>query len=598
MTILFSDSFVDAGSPRTLNGHVPDNGSGSGWTSGDSTLYVNYDNLYATYAADPWDGAAGSATYDLTYLGSSRPSTALVSLGLFASGETGYHGTNKDQLKVTLNCENGTVIFTLTYRGSDRGWTMTLSGTAITTATYDDWPVVGEAHRLDILIHPNNTVSAALKKDLYDPFTDVPENHFANPMQFSTTGAGAIGKVNSIDLYLQGDTTVKNILYATDPLGSGPGSATLALTSPSPQVFIGGGIRAALTAPAMKAAVTFAVPTHSTIDVKSPPFKSAATATFATSAQGFAGSMPSPNVSARGGANVVTAMGSAKASAQATAYGKATASLSVPKAVVAAQATATKTWGMALKGPAATISARGGANIRLTLTNGWNVDAHVASGCTAEITTASPMFAVALTGRISEVGRIVSSMPMPTLGRTGRITASLGIPKVSITATRVVPFTTEAYAVNLRHVDPQNETDEVTHFTGFPFTHIVRHLNEYYGVGPSGVFRFGGATDDGADIAYDVETAKTDFGEVNLKTVAAAYLGGRIGSAQTVKLIAGETTPETYAFTTPRSDKAQSYRQVFGRGVKSRYYALGVSGVDEFQLDSIDAEVNKLSRRI
>ena len=63
-------------------------------------------------------------------------------------------------------------------------------------------------------------------------------------------------------------------------------------------------------------------------------------------------------------------------------------------------------------------------------------------------------------------------------------------------------------------------------------------------------------------------------------------------------LFAGETGAESYAYDTPRGPGAQNHREKFGRGVKSRYFALGWKGDGALALDSIELEINKLTRRI
>ena len=75
-------------------------------------------------------------------------------------------------------------------------------------------------------------------------------------------------------------------------------------------------------------------------------------------------------------------------------------------------------------------------------------------------------------------------------------------------------------------------------------------------------------------------------------------IGGRMGAASTVSITAGEATPVSYSYTTPRGPLAQNYRQPFGRGIKARYFSFGVSGSDVLEIDSIDLDVLTLKRRI
>ncbi|MGL4807117.1 MAG: hypothetical protein ACRC4O_00100, partial [Giesbergeria sp.] len=138
----------------------------------------------------------------------------------------------------------------------------------------------------------------------------------------------------------------------------------------------------------------------------------------------------------------------------------------------------------------------------------------------------------------------------------------------------------------------------VTRYTNFPFTHIVRHKNSYYGVNSSGLYLLEGTTDAGAAIPYEARTHISDLDEIKLKTPVSAYFGGRMGAASTVTLYAGEAGEEVYSFTTPRGAVAQNYRQKFGRGLKTRYFALGASGSAEFSIDNVAFEVATMTRRI
>ena len=80
--------------------------------------------------------------------------------------------------------------------------------------------------------------------------------------------------------------------------------------------------------------------------------------------------------------------------------------------------------------------------------------------------------------------------------------------------------------------------------------------------------------------------------------MTAAYFAGRLGPAATVTLYAGESGQESYAYTTPRGQTAINHREKFGKGVKNRYFALGIAGADIMDLDAIEPHIDKLSRRI
>jgi hypothetical protein len=243
------------------------------------------------------------------------------------------------------------------------------------------------------------------------------------------------------------------------------------------------------------------------------------------------------------------------------------------------------------------------------------------SGAVCSITTASKHTVVG-TGRIGSVGGITATAPLFTLTASATrqnsgsaiLTAPVGrlattgaawivAPGATLTAvgTAVVTATYEAYALNLNHPPAQRgipEIDELTRYTNFPFTHIVRYQNSYYGANSTGLYLLEGTTDDGAPIEWEVKTAFTDFDSAQHKTLEMAYFGGRLGPEATISLFAGEQTTNPYEYTTPRGAAAQNYRQPFGRGQKARYYALGASGDDVVTIDSITLNVATLARKV
>lgn len=177
--------------------------------------------------------------------------------------------------------------------------------------------------------------------------------------------------------------------------------------------------------------------------------------------------------------------------------------------------------------------------------------------------------------------------------------AVVSLPGVVLTAigTAVVAVTYEAYALNLKHSNDKAH-DELTRYTNFSFDRIVRYKDSYYGMNATGLYLLEGTTDDGDPIPWKVATHITDFGSPKIKTVQHAYFGGRLGPDATVTLSVGEKADNSYDYTTPRGQTVQNYRQVLGKGAKARYFSLGVSGEDEFELDSLELAAMELARRI
>lgn len=227
------------------------------------------------------------------------------------------------------------------------------------------------------------------------------------------------------------------------------------------------------------------------------------------------------------------------------------------------------------------------------------------STTTSGLLTASlsiPIMSVGATGTLQTRGWAELSIPM--LVPVVSVTSDLSIPMLALDAviTAVVTVSYEAYSVNLTHKPraqgQEPAVDETTHYTNFPFDRIVRYQGGYFGVAADGLYLLGGTTDDGVAIPYAVKTCIDDFGAAEKKTVASGYFGGRLGPDTTITLSAGEAGAESYTYSTPRGQLAQNHRERFGRGVKDRYFALGMAGAGELELDSVELEINKLTRRI
>lgn len=233
-----------------------------------------------------------------------------------------------------------------------------------------------------------------------------------------------------------------------------------------------------------------------------------------------------------------------------------------------------------------------------------------------------PSFAGALSASITtgSIGRISGRLPTPTVlmtvssgstfsfageladivaGPSGRIVAVLPMPRVEITILGTAG-TYEAYAINLKHVPvPGVEPlDEVSRYTNYPFNQILRYKDQYYGVASDGIYLLSGVTDNGTAITWTWKTALEDDNVPEKKTVRSAYFSGRVGQDATITVYSGESGQTAYTYNTPRDANPQNYRKVFGRGVKGKYYAIGASGASTMELDTLELEVDKLTRKI
>lgn len=309
--------------------------------------------------------------------------------------------------------------------------------------------------------------------------------------------------------------------------------------------------------------------------------------------------LPFPVLAALGGANSALSLPTMTGSATGTVTIMGNGAAELPALTLAATGKVAYTGDSAQELPMFSLIGYSGAVVSIEL-SGYTFSATGTVGGVGGITATLPMFELVVSATAQNHGG--ADLLLPMFDTLVGAQAWLALPSLQLVAigSATITATYEAYALNLNHtpVPGQQPVDELTHYTNFPFTHVVRYQNSYYGVAAGALYLLEGTTDNAVPISYEVQTAKTDFGTPDKKTLISTYFGGRIGAAETVKLIVGETGSQSYSYTTPRGPSAQNYRQKFGRGIKTRYYALGVEGSDVFELDALDFEINKLTRRI
>lgn len=441
-------------------------------------------------------------------------------------------------------------------------------------------------------------------KDTYTPGGGFPDN--ASPTEIGK----AMGSTSTYQSYIDDvRITIGEARYTTaftvpseafPDTGTLPGVIAVDVSAPSPTLLAWGGGGASLTASA---------PTLSALgggigaDLTLPSPTLYSTARSSAGDNDFTYTAPSPTLIAFCGASAKLSAPSASLNITVTVVNFGEAALEAPSATLSAAGKvsgtgyARLTFGNNLG--AYNLVGYGGAVASITLTDSPAIQATGTTGSIGRASLSAPLFELTAEGAAHNYGSALLSAPAGQMGGTARVW--LVAPGATLTAigSAVVTATYEAYAVNLNHRNTDAAVDETTRYTNFPFTHVVRYKNSYFGVNSTGIYLLEGTTDAGTDISYAVKTATSDFDSPNQKTVASAYLSGRIGPDSTVTLHAGEGAGVPYAYTTPRGALAQNHRQVFGKGIKQhRYYSLGLSGSDALELDAIELDVKQMNRRI
>ena len=388
--------------------------------------------------------------------------------------------------------------------------------------------------------------------------------------------------------------------------------ATVPVLAPSPSVIAHGGGSVSIQSPLplMYAGIEFSA--NSDLQCPSPLITVLAGGTVSATAPSpsllsiardstgdYAASLtaPRPTLTAFGAATALATAPKPTLASGGTVAAMGSASVASPSVLVQSEGRVSAMVRADLRAPSASLIGYGGAVVSVTLSGKATVEASGTTGGIAGASLKCPLFQLSAEATAQNYGSASLIAPSPEIGRT--VQAWVAAPAARLTAigTAVVTATFDAYVVNLLHRGGST-VDEVTHYTNFPFTHVVRYQNSYYGVNGTGLYLLEGTTDDGDPIEWAVQTAMEDFGSPRRKTVDSVYIEGRLGAATTVSLQSGEKAPNTYSHTTPRGATAQNHRQKLGRGVKERYHALCLAGDGEFELDAVEFNERETNRRI
>lgn len=390
-----------------------------------------------------------------------------------------------------------------------------------------------------------------------------------------------------------------------------PATMDIALTSPSQTLSAYFGHYATLTAPTP----AMAFYTGMSVTLSAPTGQMTCTfgaAVALTAPMGIA-TMTGHDASGENAADLTAPMGQVSASfgafaklsapmgalaATGTVSGKITAALTAPMGVLAASGVGSPySMTAQLRAPMGQMIGYSGAVAAIISPMGF-VTSTGTTGGKMDAAIVAPLFE--LTATITRGQTMSAELIAPMLHPVASMQAYLIAPMGQLTAIghAVVTATYEAYAINLKH-NSDKAVDEVTRYTNFPFTKIVRYKNSYFGLGSDGnLYLLEGTTDAGTAIPWSFKTGITDFGSSFEKTVVSAYFRGRMGASEKVQLYAGEKAAKVYNYSNPRGAKAQNYRQKFGLGIKDTYYALGASGSGVMDLDAIETEIHEMTRRI
>jgi hypothetical protein len=136
-------------------------------------------------------------------------------------------------------------------------------------------------------------------------------------------------------------------------------------------------------------------------------------------------------------------------------------------------------------------------------------------------------------------------------------------------------------------------------YDNFDFNSMCRIGSRYYGAKGSGIYQLDGNTDAGDEIPWFMALPQTDNGTAFFKRVPRVYMGIRNDGPIYIRTITDGGATRVYMFR-KRAASLAGAGETLGRGVKSRYWAYDLIGVDgsDFELDQIEFFPIVLGRRV
>jgi len=148
--------------------------------------------------------------------------------------------------------------------------------------------------------------------------------------------------------------------------------------------------------------------------------------------------------------------------------------------------------------------------------------------------------------------------------------------------------------VNLR-------TGAVTEFTNHRYNSFARIGTEYYAAGPAGLVRLSGTIDPNTtNIDWQIKTGQMDDKNPDLKRLPEVLLGLRSNERVVVTIHPNDVTSYDYNLPVVKKTTIHQHRVTPGKGMRSRYYAVGLRGKNNatLELDSMQVNFTKTTRRL
>lgn len=142
-------------------------------------------------------------------------------------------------------------------------------------------------------------------------------------------------------------------------------------------------------------------------------------------------------------------------------------------------------------------------------------------------------------------------------------------------------------------------SEALTEYTNSSYNSYARFNNKHYAAGPSGLFEMDGDDDNGTDIAWTIRTGLHDDKNGYLKGLSELLMSVRFNGPIRVKVWTDDATYYEYTLVNFRNDVLHQVRVPTGKGMRSRYYRVELSGMNgaACELESLQIPMVAVKRR-
>lgn len=142
------------------------------------------------------------------------------------------------------------------------------------------------------------------------------------------------------------------------------------------------------------------------------------------------------------------------------------------------------------------------------------------------------------------------------------------------------------------------ETASVTNYSNYNFDGACKWNGEYYFFNSSGLYKYGGSTDDGETIRSIVTFSALSFGTSNKKIIPSIYLGATNSGGLILK-VRHDGRGEVYYKINKYTNNLQTQKIDIGKGLMARYFQFElIIDASDFDMESIEFLPMEIKRKI